>query len=187
MIACKSQVQNENLNSYRFAHREALQKLNFLPIRNTENPDFVNLHCPRNQEIQFSADRKPRKSNFLQVGSHGNPNSCEFALAPEAVIQRSRPRNASQATGHAHFELATHFVTQGKRELAIKHFRAAHALVPDNWTFRRQAWSLEPVGDGPMARFWQGPGPEGDWPYEGDWVKDIRREGAENYYESWKP
>ena len=111
----------------------------------------------------------------------------EFALDPEAVIQRSRPRNASQATGHAHFELATYFVTQGKRELAIKHFRAAHALVPDNWTFRRQAWSLEPVGDGPMARFWQGPRPEGDWPYEGDWVQDIRREGAENYYESWKP
>ena len=111
----------------------------------------------------------------------------EFALDPQAVISRSRPRNESQAMGHAHFELATHFVTQGKRDLAIKHFRAAHALVPDNWTFRRQAWSLEPVGDGPMARFWQGPSPDGDWPYEGDWVQDIRREGAENYYEPWQP
>jgi|AntAceMinimDraft_12_1070368.scaffolds.fasta_scaffold34270_2 hypothetical protein len=53
-------------------------------------------------------------------------------------------------------ELATHFVIAGQHDLAVKHFRVAHELVPDNWNFRRQAWSLEPVGDGPMARFWQG-------------------------------
>ena len=111
-----------------------------------------------------------------------------FAMDNETAIARSRPRNAEQALGHAHFELATHFVTEGQRDLAVKHFRAAHERVPDNWNFRRQAWSLEPVGDGPMARFWQGPRPEAEaqWPYEGDWVTDIKREGAENYYDSWQ-
>jgi hypothetical protein len=71
----------------------------------------------------------------------------------------------------------------------VQHFREAHRLVPDSWTFRRQAWSLEKVGDGPLARFWQGPNPDAPeaWPYEGDWVADIRKSGAENYNEPWRP
>lgn len=112
----------------------------------------------------------------------------EFALPPEKVIARSRPRDYDKALGHAHFELASHFEAGGNHELAIKHFREAHRLVPDSWTFRRQAWSLEKSGDGPFARFVQGPATPGeDWPYEGDWLKDIRREGPENYYDSWEP
>lgn len=113
----------------------------------------------------------------------------EFALSPEEVIERSRPRSADSALGHAHFELATALEQAGDHAAAIEHFRQAHALVPDSWTFRRQAWSLEPGGDSPLARFWQGPSdddPEA-WPYEGDWLSDVRKEGAENYSEPWKP
>ena len=112
--------------------------------------------------------------------------ASEFALAPDAVIKRSRPRDYGMALGHAHFELASHLEAEGEHELAIKHFREAHRLVPHSWTFRRQAWSLEKAGDGPFARFMQGPSAGEDWPYEGDWLTDIRREGAENYYESWE-
>jgi hypothetical protein len=112
----------------------------------------------------------------------------EFAMAPDKVIQRSRPRNASRALGHAHFELATRLELDGNHELAVQHFREAHALVPESWTFRRQAWSLETVGDGPLARFWQGPSPDEPevWPYEGDWLSDIRREGPANYTEPFE-
>ena len=76
----------------------------------------------------------------------------------------------------------------GNHPLAIKHFQLAHKLVPDSWTFRRQAWSLEAVGEGPLSRFWQGPNPESpqDWPYAGDWLSDIKREGAENYNDGWR-
>ena len=65
----------------------------------------------------------------------------------------------------------------------------AHRLVPDSWTFRRQAWSLEKVGDESLARFWQGPDPAAPdaWPYEGDWLSDVRKIGAENYSEPWRP
>ena len=61
--------------------------------------------------------------------------------------------------------------------------------MPESWTFRRQAWSLEKVGDGPLARFWQGPDPDAPeaWPYAGDWLSDIRASGAENYSEPWRP
>ena len=107
-----------------------------------------------------------------------------FALGEEEVIKRSRPRDAAVASGHAHFELATWLEARGEHSAAVEHFRQAHALVPDSWTFRRQAWSLEQVAEaGPLARFWQGPKPDDPeaWPYEGDWLSDIRREGAENY------
>jgi len=112
--------------------------------------------------------------------------NSEYALDPETVIARSEPRDKDKALGHAHFEMASHLETEGQHDLAIKHFREAHRLVPESWTFRRQAWSLERVGDGPFARFWQGPSPDKDWPYEGDWLTDIRREGPENYYSTWK-
>jgi hypothetical protein len=112
-----------------------------------------------------------------------------FALNPDEVIARSRPRDADTALGHAHFELATALEKSGDHQAAIGHFREAHRLVPDSWTFRRQAWSLEPGADGPLARFWQGPQddhPE-DWPYEGDWLSDVRAVGPENYNERWQP
>ena len=49
-------------------------------------------------------------------------------------------------------------------------FREAHRLQPDNWTYKRQAWSfLDPL---------QGPSEQ----YEGDWLSDVRAIGPENYY-----
>lgn len=118
-----------------------------------------------------------------------NGAASRFALSPDEVVARSRPRDNATALGHAHFQLATQLEMDGHHDAAVRHFREAHRLVPDSWTFRRQAWSLEKVGDGPLARFWQGPKPDatGAWPYAGDWLSDVRKIGAENYYEPWRP
>ena len=118
-----------------------------------------------------------------------NGSKSQYALSPEAVIKRSNPPSGDRAMGHAHFELACEAVVQNAKDLAIRHFRAAHALVPESWTYRRQAWSLEAVeAAGPFARFWQGPSPDApeNWPYESDWLTDIRREGPANYYAPWQ-
>jgi len=112
-----------------------------------------------------------------------------FALAPDEVVARSRPRDRDRALGHAHFALASQLEIDGHHTAAIAHFREAHRLVPESWTFRRQAWSLERGIEGPLARLWQGPseGAPESWPYAGDWLRDIRASGAENYSEPWKP
>lgn len=117
-----------------------------------------------------------------------NGAKSRYALSPEQVIARSRPRDPDVALGHAHFELATHHEAHGNHQAAIPHYREAHRLVPDSWTFRRQAWSLEGDPAAPLGRFWQGPAPEAPeaWPYEGDWLADVRREGAENYNARFK-
>jgi hypothetical protein len=112
-----------------------------------------------------------------------------FALSPDEVIERSRPRDADKARGHAHFQLASQLEIEGHHTAAVRHFREAHRLVPDNWTFRRQAWSLEATGTDPLAKFWQGPDPKSPeaWPYDGDWLTDVRKIGAENYNDLWRP
>jgi hypothetical protein len=109
----------------------------------------------------------------------------EFALSPEDVVARSGRRGVEEATAAAEFELAQHLYRSGDLESARSHFRSAHRLQPDNWTYKRQAWSLEPSAfDGPLARFWQGPVPghEADWAYDGDWVSDAKAAGPANYY-----
>lgn len=118
-----------------------------------------------------------------------NGAASRFAMSPEQVVARSRPRDEAVARGHAHFELATELEMRGDHAAAIRHFREAHRLVPDSWTFRRQAWSLEAGVEGPLARFWQGPTTDdpASWPYAGDWLTDIRKCGAENYNERFNP
>ncbi|MFN0027858.1 MAG: hypothetical protein ACKV2O_11875, partial [Acidimicrobiales bacterium] len=64
---------------------------------------------------------------------------------------------------------------------AVEHFRAAHRLAPDNWTYKRQAWSLQGP-DGPFKRFWQGPQDGQPWEYDSDWLADITASGAAEYY-----
>ncbi len=114
----------------------------------------------------------------------------EFSLSPEEVIARSGSRGVDEATAAAEFELAQHLYREGDIEAARPHFRVAHRLQPDNWTYKRQAWSIEPSAlEGPMARFWQGPLPdsESDWAYEGDWVADAKAGGPANYYPRFRP
>ncbi len=113
-----------------------------------------------------------------------------YALSPDEVVARSGRRGRKEATAAAEFELAQHLVRGGDLGSARPHFREAHRLQPDNWTYKRQAWSIEPSGlEGPLARFWQGPlpGRESDWAYDGDWVTDANALGPANYYPRFQP
>lgn len=93
-----------------------------------------------------------------------------YALAPAEVLRRSRPRPAEDAEAAAHFEIAQHLHLTGRGRAAIHHFREAYRLQPDNWTYKRQAWSLLAPGESALEV------------YGGDWLSDVRKVGAENYY-----
>jgi hypothetical protein len=110
----------------------------------------------------------------------------EYALSPSEVVARSQPRPKAVSEAAAHFELADHLWRARQRERAIAHFNACHRLQPDNWTYRRQAYSLvsnERIG-GPAGRFAQGPveGEEDDWPFESDFRSQIATLGEGEYY-----
>ncbi len=96
--------------------------------------------------------------------------ASRFALSAEEVLERSRPRPAEQAQAAAAFALGQHLHAAGSPEPAVAWFRESHRLQPDNWTYRRQAWSLADPAQGPTEQ------------YDGHWLADVEREGAEHYY-----
>ena len=113
-------------------------------------------------------------------------SDSEFALSPSQVVARSQPRSSGESEGAAHFELANHLWNAGDRDAAIAHFNECHRLQPDNWTYKRQAWSLlgrERVG-GSYGQFAQAPvaGEEADWPFASDFTSDVLATDLGGYY-----
>ena len=101
--------------------------------------------------------------DWVQKGSESR-----FALSPDQVINRSRPRPVEEATAAAHFVLGQALYARGAQAAAIEHFRQAHRLQPKNWTYRRDAWSLA--------------GADREAVYGTSWIDEVKREGVENYY-----
>jgi hypothetical protein len=94
-----------------------------------------------------------------------------YALSRDEVVARSQPRSDAEARAAAHFELGQHLHRNGDHAGAIEHWREAHRLYPDNWTYKRQAWNFEdPVRQGHTDA------------YDSSWFEDVKKLGAENYY-----
>ena len=99
---------------------------------------------------------------------HGSES--RYALDPDEVVARSTPRSRDASRAAAVFELAQHLHRTGFPDDAVPWFREAHRLQPENWTYRRQAWSFDDPLQGPSDKF------------DSDWLTEIRRVGPENYY-----
>ena len=108
-------------------------------------------------------------------------------MTPDQVVAGSQDRPKDKSAGAAHFEIANHLWSAGERDRALEHFREAHRLQPENWTYKRQAWSLignEAAGGGEMGRFSQGPlpGQEAEWPFEGNFTTEAGATTPADYY-----
>jgi hypothetical protein len=93
-----------------------------------------------------------------------------YVLSPEEVLTRSRPRGRAESEAGAHFELATYLQRLGHTADAVAHFKEAHRLQPENWTYKCQAWSFV----SPHL----GPSPE----YGTDWATEVEQTGVKHYY-----
>jgi hypothetical protein len=98
-------------------------------------------------------------------------------------VARSRPRPPQHAEAAAAFELGQHLWRAGDEDAAVAWFRRAHRLQPDNWTYKRQAWTMATTPEGEPSDLIQGPNDL----YEGNWLDDVRAVGAEHYYEPFEP
>jgi hypothetical protein len=99
-----------------------------------------------------------------------NGESSRYALSPDEVVARSGPRDLDRSQAAASFELAQHLQREAASDDAVHWFREAHRLQPDNWTYKRQAWSLADPLQGPTDD------------YESDWLTEVRKLGPEKYY-----
>jgi hypothetical protein len=102
-----------------------------------------------------------------------------FALAPEEVIARSNTRPMEHAEAAAYFELGQHVWRTEGNEAAVPFWREAHRLFPENWTYKRQAWTFVTTADGADAPdLIQGPNDI----YEGNWLDDVLAAGGGGSY-----
>jgi len=102
-----------------------------------------------------------------------------YALAPDVVIARSRPRGANEAEAAACFELGRHLRHSIGDEAAVPWWRRAHELDPGNWTYKRQAWTLVTTpADAADSDLIQGPTDV----YDGNWLDDVLAGGGGGQY-----
>jgi tetratricopeptide (TPR) repeat protein len=102
-----------------------------------------------------------------------------WALSPEQVVEASRPRPREHAEAAAAFELGQHLHRAGHRDDAVAWFKRAHELHPENWTYKRQAWTFVTTPEGQPSDLIQA---DNDV-YGTSWLDEVRRLGPETYYE----
>lgn len=93
------------------------------------------------QRLTASIDRTGRYVEAVRDWVANGADS-QYALMPDEVIERSRPRPLEFAMASAHFELAQHLHRAGFGLDAVAHFKEAHRLDPTNWSYLRQALSV---------------------------------------------
>jgi hypothetical protein len=164
---------DENGMIVRPPHTAAVERHDFSKLKTPEGlPDDLDAHI---RDMLEQVKRIPRfdADHYVEAlrdwVEHGA--ASEYALTPEEVVQGSASRSPEVAEAAAEFELGQHLHHAGHVESARAHFRAAHRLQPENWTYKRNAWELVSPGI-------QGPS---DF-YDGDWLSDIKASGPERYY-----
>jgi hypothetical protein len=100
-----------------------------------------------------------------------------FALSPDEVIAASRPRSADHSRAAACFELGVHAERRGDHPAAVVWWKQAHALFPENWTYKRQAWTLESTPEGAQSDKAQ----EVQDTYGTSWTDEFLATGGANY------
>lgn len=108
-----------------------------------------------------------------------NGAASRFSLAADEVIARSQPRSRNHAEAAACFELGQHlYRTTGDKEAAVPWWKKAHALDRGNWTYKRQAWTLESTPEGEPSDLGQDVGDT----YGTSWLDDVLATGGGDNY-----
>lgn len=72
--------------------------------------------------------------------AHGRKSA--FAMDQKRLDARLPALDADDVKAAAAFHLGTYLALHGHDAEAVVHFKRAHALRPENWTYKRQAWNL---------------------------------------------
>ena len=145
------------------------------PLRDLEVPtDLPDRMRQMLTEVKAIADPSAEYRSAI-VDWLTNGAASPFALGPEEVIARSQDRPFAHAEAAAYFELGQHLWRTEGNEAAIPFWREAHRLFPENWTYKRQAWTFVTTPEGADAPdLVQGPNDV----YTGNWLDDVLAAGG---------
>lgn len=128
---------------------------------------------------KFNADPQTYRAAIVDWVERGDQS--RYALSPEQVVEASRPRPVEHAEAAAAFEIAQHLHRAGHGDDAVAWFKVAHEKHPENWTYKRQAWTFATTPEGEPSDLVQ----LADDVYGTNWLQEVRRLGAETYYEEF--
>ena len=132
--------------------------------------------------LRSGQDRTLYADAIRDWAAHGSDS--RFAMTRDEVVAASRPRDLARSEAAARFELGADAWRRGDRASAFNHWRETHRLDPDNWTYKRQAWSLvgnEAADNSERGRLMQF-GVDDSWPFEGDFNRDTAAIAPGTYY-----
>jgi hypothetical protein len=125
----------------------------------------------------------PRTYRNAVIDWARNGPDSPFALSEAEVLSRMSGRDPSEAEAVAAFELGQYLYhqagggTEGVRA-ARNWWQRAHDLDPDNWTYKRQAWTLVTSVAGKAPDLLQGPNDV----FTGNWLDDVVAGGGGETY-----
>ena len=108
-----------------------------------------------------------------------NGDKSRFVMEPHEVVEASGARPVEHSAAAAHFALGCHLEHTVGHDAAVEHWKAAHLLHPQNWTYKRQAWTLETTAAGEPSDLSQ----EAFDTYGTSWLDDVLAlGGGDSYY-----
>lgn len=162
---------DEELNLVRPPESAALETS---PLRKVEIPDDTPPDLKRLlTEVKAIPDVSIGYKEALLDWVANGPDS-RFSLTPDEVVDASSRRTFDHSRAAACFELGQHLFRQGNKDAATKYWRMAHELQPDNWTYKRQAWTIETTKEGEPSDLLQAPTDT----YQGSWLEDVIAAGG---------
>lgn len=148
------------------------------PLRDMEIPDGLPERLGKAlREVKKIPDvAEDYRAAIIDWAHHGGHS--RFALSPDEVVARSQPRPDAHARAAACFEMGQHLLHTVGHDAAVPWWRQAHELFPENWTYKRQAWTLVTTEAGAENDLMQGPNDV----YSGNWLDDVIAAGGGEAY-----
>ena len=147
-------------------------------LRNAEIPDGLPERLSSAlREVKKIPDVTEQYRAAIVDWAH-NGAASRFALGPDEVVARSQPRSGDHARAAACFEMGQHLLHTVGHDAAVPWWRQAHELFPENWTYKRQAWTLVTTPEGAENDLMQGPNEV----YAGNWLDDVIAGGGGEAY-----
>ncbi len=123
------------------------------------------------------SDPETYRAAIVDWARHGAES--RFVMTPDQVAAGAGGRTAEEAEAAAAFELGRALFDRagGGHDgvLAARDWwQRAHDLDPDNWTYKRQAWTLVTTPEGQPSDLMQGPNDV----FTGNWLDDVTANGG---------
>ena len=88
-------------------------------------------------EVTLNSEYMDAVRDWVAKGS-----ASDYVMNEHGLDARMPALDSDDVQAAAFFQLGTYLAVHGHSADALVHFKRAHARRPENWTYKRQAWSL---------------------------------------------